>query len=90
MFRVVDPRADRGRVDDLSRQLAQARDEQPRLAARLESARALLADLTEQTRAFAAARVRQLEARRDELTADAAAAHARALDAAATLQRATG
>ena len=88
MFRIVDPRADRGRVDDLSRQLAQARDERPRLAARLESARALLADLTEQTRAFGAARIRQLEARRDELTADAAAAHARTLDANATLERA--
>jgi multidrug resistance efflux pump len=89
LFRIVDPRADRGRVDDLSRQLAQARDERPRLAARLESARALLADLSEQTRAFGAARVRQLEARREALTADAAAAHARALDAAATLERAT-
>jgi multidrug resistance efflux pump len=88
LFRVVDPRADRGRVDDLSRQLAQARDERPRLAARLESARALLADLTEQTRAFGAARIRQLEARHDALTADAAAAHARTLDAAATLERA--
>jgi multidrug resistance efflux pump len=88
LFRVVDPRADRGRVDDLSRQLAQARDERPRLAARLESARALLADLSEQTRAFGAARIRQLEARHDALTADAAAAHARTLDAAATLERA--
>ena len=77
LFRVVDPRADRGRVDDLSRQLAQARDERPRLAARLESARALLADLTEQTRQFREARIRQLEARHDALTADAAAAHAR-------------
>jgi len=88
LFRIADPRADRGRVDDLSRQLAQARDERPRLAARLESARALLADLSEQTRAFGAARIRQLEARHDALTADAAAAHARTLDATATLERA--
>ena len=88
LFRIVDPRADRGRLDDLSRQLAQARDERPRLAARLDGARALLADLTEQTRAFGAARVRQLEARHDALAADAAAAHARTLDAAATLERA--
>ncbi len=88
LFRVVDPRADRGRVDDLSRQLEQARDERPRLAARLESARALLAELTEQTRQFREARIRQLEARHDELTADAAAAHARALDATATVERA--
>jgi multidrug resistance efflux pump len=88
LFRIVDPRADRSRVDDLSRQLARARDERPRLAARLESARALLADLTEQTRAFGAARIRQLEARHDALTADAAAAHARTLDATATLERA--
>ena len=88
LFRIVDPRADRGRIDDLSRQLAQARDERPRLVARLEAARALLADLTEQTRAFGAARIRQLEARHEALTADAAAAHARTLDAAATLERA--
>ena len=88
LFRILDPRADRGRIDDLSRQLAQARDERPRLAARLTSARALLADLTEQTRAFGAARIRQLEARHDALTADAAAAHARTLDAKATLERA--
>ncbi|THD44415.1 MAG: HlyD family secretion protein [Bradyrhizobium sp.] len=88
LFRVVDPRADRNRVDDLSRQLGQARDERPRLAARLESARTLLADLSEQTRAFGAARIHQLEARRDALTADAAVAHARALDATATLERA--
>ena len=89
LFRIDDPRADRGRLDDLSRQLAQARDERPRLAARLESARALLSDLSDQTRAFGAARIRQLEARHDALTADAAAAHARALDAAAALERAS-
>jgi len=88
LFRIDDPRADRSRLDDLSQQLGQARDERPRLAARLESARALLADLSEQTRAFGAARIRQLEARHDALTADAAAAHARTLDAAATLERA--
>jgi multidrug resistance efflux pump len=44
--------------------------------------------LSEQTRAFGAARIRQLEARRDALTADAAAAHARTIDADATLERA--
>jgi multidrug resistance efflux pump len=88
LFRVVDKRADRSQVDELSRQLEQARDERPRLAARLESARALLADLSDQARAFGAARIRQLEARHDALTADAAAAHARALDAVATLERA--
>ena len=88
LFRIADPRADRGRLDDLARQLAQARDERPRLAARLKSARALLADLNDQARAFGAARIRQLEARHDALTADAGAAHARALDAAATLERA--
>ena len=88
LFRVVDRRADRSRVDDLSRQLEQARDERPRLAARLSSAQALLAELTEQTRQFREARIRQLEARRDGLTAAAAAAHARCLDAAATVERA--
>ncbi len=88
LFRVVDPRADRGRVDDLSRQLEQARDERPGLAARLASAQALLAEMTEQTRAFREARIRQLTARANELAADAAAAHARSLEAATTLERA--
>ena len=63
LFRVVDPRADRGRVDDLSRQLAQARDEQPRLAARLESARAPLAESDRTDPRVGAVRDRQLEKR---------------------------
>ena len=88
LFRVADPRADRARVDDLARQLALTRNDRPRLAARLESARALLADLTEQTRAFRDARVRQLQARRDALLANAAAARARSLEATAMLARA--
>ena len=88
LFRIVDKRADRSRVDDLARQLGQARDERPRLAARLAGAQALLAELDQQTRAFRDARIRQLEARRDALVAAVAAARARSLEAAATLERA--
>jgi multidrug resistance efflux pump len=89
LFRVVDQRADRSRVDDLSRQLEQLRDERPRLAAKLASARDLLADANNQTRQFAQGRILQLQARVDELGANAAAAHVRSLDAAATLERTT-
>ncbi len=89
LFRVVDRRADRSRLDDLTLQLQQLRDEQPGLAARLASRQALLANLAGQTKTFAAARVRQLEARKEELTANAAAARARREDADAALDRAT-
>ena len=87
LFHVVDPRADRSRVDDLSRQLAQLRDEGPGIAAKLADDRALLVAVNDQTRQFTAGRILQLQARLDALLATAAAARARNLDAAATLER---
>jgi multidrug resistance efflux pump len=89
LFRIKNHRADRSRVDDLTRQIEQLRDERPALAARLEAARTQFSDLTQQTRLFAEARVLQLEARQDELKAELAAAQARNEEAKATLDRFT-
>jgi multidrug resistance efflux pump len=89
LFRIASRRADRSRVDDLTRQIEQLRDERPGVAARLETARALLNDLTEQTRLFAEARILQLEARQDEFKAEVAAALARNEEAKTSLGRFT-
>ena len=89
LFRIVNTRADRSRVDDLSRQLAQLKDERPGIADRLATARTLFKDLTEQTRLFAAGRILQLEARQGELHATLAAAAARSEEASANLERIT-
>jgi hypothetical protein len=89
LFRVVNRRADRSRVDHLTRQIEQLKDERPGIAARLANARMLLADLTEQTRLFAEARILQLEARQDELRAEVAAAQAKNEEAKTSLDRFT-
>jgi multidrug resistance efflux pump len=78
LFRIVNRRADRARLDDLSRQVAQLREERPGIAARLADANLLLKDLKEQTRIFAESRIRQLEARQGMLIADVDAAKAKA------------
>jgi multidrug resistance efflux pump len=89
LLHIRNHRADRSRVDDLTRQIEQLKDERPGLAARLDAARAQLGDLTQQTRLFAEARILQLEARQDELKAEVAAAQARNEEAKTTLDRFT-
>jgi hypothetical protein len=89
LFRIINRRADRSHVDDLTHQIEQLKDERPGIAARLGNARMLLKDLTEQTRLFAEARILQLEARQDELKADVAAARARNEEAKTSLDRST-
>jgi multidrug resistance efflux pump len=89
LFRIVNRRPDRSRVDDLTHQIAQVKDERSGVAARLASARMLLNDLTEQTRLFSDARILQLEARQGELEADVAAARARTEEAKTSLDRFT-
>jgi multidrug resistance efflux pump len=89
LFRIVNRRADRSRVDDLTRQIEQLEGERPSIAARLSAARALLKDLTEQTRLFAEARILQLEARQGELIAEVAAAQAKREAAKIVLDRDT-
>jgi multidrug resistance efflux pump len=89
LLRIINRRPDRSRVDDLTHQTEQIRDERSGIAARLANARMLLNDLTEQTRLFAEARVLQLEARQGELEADVAAARARTDEAKTSLDRFT-
>jgi multidrug resistance efflux pump len=89
LFRIVNRRADRSRVDDLTHQIAQVKDERSGIAVRLANARMLLNDLTEQTHLFSEARVLQLEARQGELEADVAAARARSEEAKTSLDRFT-
>jgi multidrug resistance efflux pump len=89
LFRIVKHHADRSRVEDLTHQIEQLKDERSGIAMRLANTRTLLNDLTEQTRLFAEARVRQLEARQGELEADVAAARARTEEAKTSLERFT-
>jgi multidrug resistance efflux pump len=89
LLRIVNRRLDRSRVDDLTHQIEQLKDERPSIAARLANARMQRNNLTEQTRLFAEARILQLEARQGELEADAAAARARTEEAKTALDRFT-
>jgi multidrug resistance efflux pump len=89
LLRIINRRADRSRVDDLTHQIEQLKDERSGIAARLSNARLLLNDLTVQTRLFAEARILQLEARQGELEADVAAAQARTDEAKTSLDRFT-
>jgi hypothetical protein len=89
LLRIINRRADRSLVDDLTHQIEQLKDERSGIAARLANARALRSDLTEQTRVFAEARVLQLEARQGELEAEVAAARARTDEAKTSLDRLT-
>jgi multidrug resistance efflux pump len=89
LLRVVDKRADRVRLDDLRRAIAQLHDERPALVAKLDWARAQRAVLMAQTAAFAAARLRELAARRTELEHELAAATAKSTEAQEALARAS-
>ncbi|HET9903527.1 MAG TPA: HlyD family efflux transporter periplasmic adaptor subunit [Xanthobacteraceae bacterium] len=89
VLRVVNPRAERARLDDLRRQLARLESELPAIKAKLAAARALEGDLTRQAAQFREWRIRQLEARIAELESLVAAAVARREEAAAAVERAT-
>jgi multidrug resistance efflux pump len=89
LLRITNRRADRSRVDDLTHQIEQLKDERSGIAVQLANTRTLLNDLTEQTRLFAEARVLQLEARQGELEAEVAAARARTDEAKTSLDRLT-
>ena len=87
LLRIINGRADRSRVDDLTHQIEQLKDERSGIAVRLANARTLLNGLTEQTRLFAEARILQLEARQGELEAEVAAARARSDEAKTSFDR---
>ncbi|MGO4871170.1 MAG: HlyD family secretion protein [Roseiarcus sp.] len=86
-LRIRDDKADRSRLDDLSRRLGEMEDERPALAQRLALAQATLADLERQTQQFAQGRILQIGARVAALGHDVAAAAAKAEEADAAFIR---
>lgn len=88
VLRMANPRADRARLDDLRRMIAQVDGERPAIAARLARLRDLHADVAKQAHAFQRGRIRELEARAREATSALAAATASRVEAATAQQRA--
>ncbi|MBX9592477.1 MAG: HlyD family secretion protein [Hyphomonadaceae bacterium] len=89
VLKVVNRRADRGRLDDLRRLINRLDSERAALVARRDDLEKMHKDLTEQTNAFKDGRLRQLEARAAELTSEIAAAAATRQEAERALARAT-
>lgn len=89
VLKIVNRRAERGRLDDLHRLITRLESERLGLIARRDDLQAMHKDLSEQTRAFMDGRLRQLEARSAELTSEIAAAAANRQEAESALARAT-
>jgi multidrug resistance efflux pump len=89
ILRVINPRGDRVRLDDLRRQLSRLDNERPSLVAKLETAQASEKDLGHQATQFTEGRIRQLEARIAEIQTAIEAATARREDAVAAVERAS-
>lgn len=89
VLRVVNPRSDRTRLDDLRRQKSHLENERPSLAAKLDSAKTAQADLARQAEQFKQGRVLQLEARIAEIKTSIEAAGARREEASAAVDRAS-
>ena len=88
LMKIVNRRAERGRLDDLNRLITRLESERVGLTARRDDLQAMHDDLSEQTRAFMDGRLRQLEARSAELTSEIAAAAANRQEAERALARA--
>ena len=88
LISVVNPRAERGRVDDLRRLVDELESDIKTLVVRRADLAALHKVLADQTRAFRSARLDQLEARIAELGSDTAAAAAKREEAQQALARA--
>jgi multidrug resistance efflux pump len=89
ILRVVNPRGDRVRLDDLRRQMSRSVNEKPSLVAKIASARLAQKDLARQAALFTEGRTRQLEARIAEIQASIEAAAARREEATAAVERAS-
>jgi multidrug resistance efflux pump len=85
---IANPRAERGRLDDLRRLVNELEGEIKTLIVRRSQLVSLQGELAAQTRAFRVARLDQLEARIAELTSDIAGAEARREEADEALVRA--
>jgi multidrug resistance efflux pump len=88
MLRIVNRRADRGRLDDLRRLISQLEGEHAALTARRGELQNLHGELATQTQSFKEAREQQLDARIAELKSEIGAAAANAAEAERTLARA--
>ena len=89
LMKIVNRRAERGRLDDLHRLINRLESERAGLTSRRNDLQAMHKDLSEQTQAFMDGRSRQLEARIAELTSEIAAAAANRQEAERALARAT-
>jgi multidrug resistance efflux pump len=89
ILRVVNPRGERTRLDDLRRQVSRLENERPSLAAKLATAQAAQQDLAHQAGQFREGRILQLEARIAEIQSAIEAAGARREEAVAAVERAT-
>jgi multidrug resistance efflux pump len=89
LMKIVNRRAERGRLDDLHRLITRLESERVGLIARRDDLEKMHKDLADQTRAFLDGRLRQLEARVAELTSEIAAAAANRQEAERALARAT-
>ena len=89
LLRIDNRRAERQRLDDLKRLIGQTDAEQHAALARLKSMQAAQEELSDQTRLFQIARIKQLEARVAEIEGEIAAAAATSTEANAALERAT-
>ncbi|MGY4598805.1 hypothetical protein ACVWXL_006551 [Bradyrhizobium sp. GM22.5] len=89
ILRVVNPRGDRVRLDDLRSQMSRLENERPSLVSKIASAQAGQKDLARQAALFTAGRIRQLEARIAEIQTSIEAAAARREEAAAAVERAS-
>lgn len=89
ILRVVNPRGDRVRLDDLRRQMSRQENERPSLVAKIAWAQLAQQDLARQAVLFTEGRTRQLEARIAEIQTSIEAAAARREEATAAMERAT-
>ena len=89
LLRIVNKRAERGRLDDLRRLVQRLEGERAALIARRDDLEKIYADLAQQTQAFTEGRRGQLEARVAELKSEIAAAIANRDEADLALERAT-
>jgi multidrug resistance efflux pump len=87
MLHISNSRADRTRLDDLQRLLDQTEGERPAIAKRLTRLKELYEQVSQQSRAFQAGRIRELEERMMDLKAQGSATEASAFEAASTLAR---
>src|SRR6202035_6092713 len=87
LFRIINTRADRSRLDDLRRLVDQIESERSSIVGRLDRLKELYGQIEEQTRAFQAGRIQELEARVMDFKAQAEAAGATQVEAASTLER---